>query len=179
MAPQHRTPIVFGFAAMAVLLAAALWATPASAAAVDLEFKLRAGEDPTCRVWSNGQVQWNVTVAQNGSDASLIPTPTYLFIDDATILGPRADGWTFILVATNAGNATKAYEDQSSNNFATGDAAYGPPVPPSTMDLALLPGGHLPPAPAANVTIFLLPRIESENKSWYFNVTARTHRSGV
>jgi len=175
-----RLPLLMSLAGFTLLVGGALLAGTASAAPVDLQWAWRPGEDPTCRFWpGSGQVQWNLTLLMTGTDSSLITTPTYIYVDDASLQAPRADGWTFILTAGNSNTNPPSYDDQSSNTFVSGNASYSPPAPSTTMDLALYSGTHVPPAPPSNITVFLLPKLESENKSWKFNLTPQTHRTGV
>jgi len=181
LAKINRVPLFLSIAGFTLLLASALLAGTASAAAIDLTWAWKPAEDTTCRVWPGaGTVTWNLTLAMSGTDGSLITTPTYVFIDDASIVGPRNDGWTFILAAGPPNPPTNPTSyDSNSNSFVSGNASYVPAGASGIMDLTLYSGSHVPPAPPANLSVFLLPSIASENKTWSFNLTAQTHRTGV
>lgn len=170
-----KTAIVSRAAAVA-LLAAACLAPSASAALVDLSLAYAPAEPTTCRAWSgSGTVSWNVTLAMNGTDTTLTTTPTYVTVDNSTI--PVADGWSFLLVATNIGAGPPSYDDANSSTFAAGNAAYNPG--PGALDLELYSGSHVPPAAPAKIAVILTPSAASSGGVHTFNLVATTHRAGL
>jgi len=164
-------------ATLNLLSSALIVATPASAAAVDLDFALKPGEDTSCRQWApNETVSWNFTLAMNGTDSSLITTPTYVWIDDSGAPAMQDDGWIAILAASgNFFVSPPSYDAANSNDLATAPALYSPSD--QGMDLYLYSGAH--PAPVTNITLIVTGSSSSENKNHYLNISARTHRQGT
>ncbi len=177
MQRNNRRLLLFAACALLGLAGAAALASHASAAAVDINFTLK-DTDTTCRQWTPGQTaMWNITLFMNGTDTSLITTPTYVWIDDANAPGMRGDNWVVILTAS--GNQLvnpPSYDSGNSNELAIGSGVFAPT--PGTLDVYLYASQHVPPAPPTNVTLQLTPSEESENKDHNFTITATTHRTG-
>lgn len=151
----------------------------ASAAQIDIRFELNPGEG-ACQVWSgrtSDQVQWNLTLRQNGTDTTSQPTPTYVYIDDSNIPA-RQHGWIFLLTAGSPPPpAPEAFDASRSKTQAFGDGAYPPPTDGETLKLALYSEARPQGASPATVSILLTPSLQSLNRDWYFNVTAQTDDS--
>ena len=180
MAHKNRSYIALTLATLSLVLGSALLASPASAAAVDLSFTFKAGEDTSCRQWQPGQqAYFNLSLLMNGTDTSLITTPTYVWVDDSTAPAMRGDSWVTILSASgDFGSNPGSYDTQRGNAFVVGDAGYSPSD--QGLDVYLYSGSHLPtPAPPTNISLSLTPSPDSENKNHYFNISAQTHRVGT
>ena len=135
---------------LALLFSTLFVATPASAAAVDLSFTLKAGEDASCRQWNpNETVSWNFTLAMSGTDSSLITTPTYVWINDSGAPAMQDDGWIGVLAASGDAIASPpSYDAAYSNDLVTGTALYSPSD--QGMDLYLYSAGR--GAPVTNIS---------------------------
>jgi uncharacterized membrane protein len=183
MFTKNARLLLFSASALLALLACLAFTSHASAAlAVDINFTMK-DTDLSCRQWSPGQTAiWNFTLWMNGTDSSLITTPTYVWIDDSQPNGGspamRADSWVVILTAS--GNQLvnpPSYDSANSNELAIGSGVFAPGA--QTLDVHLYASEHIPPAPPTNVTLQLTPSEDSENKDHNFTVTATTHRMGV
>lgn len=178
MAINNRRLLFYTASALAILAAVAALSSHASAAAVDISFTLK-DTDTTCRQWTPGQAaMWNFSLWMNGTDTSLITTPTYVWIDDSKAPAMQADSWVMILTAS--GNQLvnpPSYDSANSNELAIGSGVFT--AGPQTLDVHLYASEHIPPAPPTNVTLQITPSEDSENKDHNFTVTATTHRQGV
>jgi uncharacterized membrane protein len=166
--------------AVAALALVAIAAPPAAAAgAVDLDFRLAPGEDSGCRQWSpGGPAIWNLTLAMNGTDTSLVTTSTYVWINDSSAPAMRADRWIVILTASgDSASNPPSYDNAAANELAIGSGAFAPAA--GAVDLPLYGGQHQPAAPVTNITLQITPSEDSENKDHNFTLVATTHRPGV
>jgi uncharacterized membrane protein len=181
MFTKNARLLLFSASALLALLAGLAFTSHASALAVDINFTMK-DTDTTCRQWTPGQTaMWNFSLWMNGTDSSLITTPTYVWIDDTQPGGGstamRGDSWVVILTAS--GNQLvnpPSYDSANSNELAIGSGVYAPGA--QTLDVHLYASEHIPPAPPTNVTLQLTPSEDSENKDHNFTVTATTHRQG-
>jgi uncharacterized membrane protein len=179
MTAQNGRLLLLSATALLFLGAAAVLGAHASAAGVDISFTMK-DTDLTCRQWDplGGPVKWNLTLFMNGTDGSLITTPTYVWIDDTNAPAMRADSWVVILTASGYQVANPpSYDSGSSNELAIGSGVFAPSV--GTLDVYLYSTAHVPPAPVTNVTVQITASEDSENKDHFFNITATTHRMGV
>ncbi len=174
---SERASLRLCLASLALLLSTLFVASPASAAAVDLSFTLKVGEDTSCRQWEpDQQVSWNFTLAMNGTDSSLITTPTYVWVNDSAAPAMQDDGWVAVLAASGDFFANPpSFDAANSNDLATSPAVYSPSN--QGVDIALFSGGR--GAPVTNLTLIVAGSSSSQNKDHYLTVSARTHRQGT